>query len=144
METNYLENRLKPQIEYYSEKSKKLKIEYQSMSFTSIIIMALIPVFTLLSAEFESMKYIIAFLSAIASILSAALLLRHSQENWIAYRTTCEALKAECEKYTYSALPYHEGSDVERNRKLVEACEEIMRNEHNEWKRRSKPKGTSS
>lgn len=138
----YIKDRLKPQIEYYSKTSKRLQREYYILSIISTIILAVIPILTLLSDFSELYKYLIAGSSAVASVLSGILLLRKTKDNWLEYRATSEALKAELEEYRYSAGAYKGRED--KNILLVETCEKIMQAEHSEWYARMKKESSQT
>lgn len=134
----YINDRLLQQIEYYSKESKKLQEEYYAISIVSIIVLAIIPIITLLSDAFTSFRYLIAGASAISSVLSSVLLIRKTKDNWLEYRATSEALQSELAKYNCCASVYNVKSDEERLVILVNTCEKIMSAEHNGWYARMK------
>lgn len=138
LEERYIENRLLNQIEYYDKSSKKLQKEYYVISITSIVILAIIPVITLLPENLCFYKYLIAGASALSSILSSILLIRKTKENWLEYRATAETLQSELEKYRCSISSYNVKADNTRLGVLVERCEKIMSAEHAGWYTRMK------
>lgn len=129
MKTNYIETRLKGQMEYYSWKSAKCQKEYYRMSTISIVINAIIPVLSLGIEAAGILKYIIAALSAAASITSSIMLLRKPKDTWIKYRSTYEKLKKEKILFETSSGKYKNGSEEE----FILTCEEIMESEHKAW-----------
>ena len=64
---DYIKNRLEPQMKYYSQKCASLQKEYYALSIISIVVNAIIPIFTIAIDNFFIIKYIIAILSAILS-----------------------------------------------------------------------------
>lgn len=137
-EENYIKNRLLDQVEYYDKSSKKLQREYYAISITSIVILAIIPVITLLPEHLCFYKYLIAGASAILSMLNSILLVRKTKDNWLEYRTTSEALQSELEKYRCCVGSYNKATSEERFRVFVETCEKIMSTEHVGWYTRMK------
>lgn len=130
MEFDYIETRLKGQMEYYHTKCISLRKEYYIISIIAIVINAAIPVLTI-SIEVNSIfKYVIASLSAIASILSSALLLRKTKDTWIEYRNTYEKLKREKVLFENQCDKYSNGNVHD----FIMVCEDIMQNEHSAWK----------
>lgn len=129
MKTNYIETRLKEQMDYYHNKCKKLRKEYYCLSGISIVINAIIPVLSMGIESDGILKYIIALLSATASILSSFLLLRKTKDTWIKYRRTYERLKKEKVLFETSSGKYKTASEED----FILACEEILESEHTAW-----------
>jgi hypothetical protein len=79
----------------------------------------------------EGFGHIATLTSVIVVILTAALKTFKYQENWINYRTTCEALKKE--KYLYDAgLSDYQLSD-DREAQFVEKVEALLSRENTLW-----------
>ena len=129
MKTDYIEKRLKGQMDYYSKKSAKCQKEYYWMSTISIVINAIIPVLSLGIEATGVLKYVIAALSAAASITSSILLLRKPKDTWIKYRSTYEKLKKEKILFETSSGKYKNGNEED----FILTCEEIMESEHKHW-----------
>lgn len=138
MEQEYVKNRLSGQMKYYKEKCASLKKEYYILSAANIILLALIPVVTLAADKFTPIKYIIASMSATASILSSILLLHRTKDKWLEYRSTYEQLKSEEAKYSFHIGIYADKEEKERDHLFMERCEDIMEREHTDWKARMK------
>lgn len=130
---DYVNDRLLPQIRYYSGKSRQLQTEYYMISIVSIIVLALIPFLTMLSDTLAWSKYLVAISSAIASVLNSVLLLRKTKDTWLGYRAASESLKAEHTKYQFCVGDYSGLTDAGRSCKLVENCEQIMQSERSGW-----------
>ena len=135
---NYLSERLNPQIEYYDKRSSRFKRWYFGLSILNIIVLALIPVISLGADSFPAVRVTVALLGAGAAIITSSLNLLKFKENWLEYRYTCEALKAEREKHEYQAGDYKGLKFDDADALLVERCEAIMTAEHSTWSTRMK------
>ena len=135
---NYLSERLDPQIEYYDKSSSQFKRRYFGLSVLNIIVLTLIPIISLGLDNFPGAKCIVALLGAVAAGITSILSLTKFKENWLEYRYTCEALKAEREKHEYQAGEYKGLKFNEADALLVERCEAIMTAEHSTWSTRMK------
>lgn len=131
---DYIETRLKPQMDYYSNKCSSLQKEYYRLSLVSIVVNAIIPIFTIATDSFFLVKYIIAVLSAVATITSSILLLRKTKDTWVEYRSTYEQLKREKIMFEMGVGEY---SSQDKDRFIIN-CENIMNNEHSAWSQRMK------
>lgn len=129
MKTDYIEKRLKGQMDYYSKKSAKSRKEYYWMSTILIVINALIPVLSLGIESTGIQKYIVAALGSASTIISSVLLLRKPKDTWIKYRSTYEKLKKEKILFETSSGKYKNGTEEE----FILTCEEIMESEHKHW-----------
>lgn len=126
---NYIENRLKPQIEYYDKTATKYKKLYIRISTFIIILNAAIPVLAcLLETPNIIIKLIIAIVGAMSTVFSSYLLLIKAKDNWISYRLTCE--------YLESQLAIYESQEQKDLQKLIDNCECIMTEEHKIWNTR--------
>ena len=130
MESNYIKNRLEPQMNYYQTKCSKLRKEYYTISIASIVINAAIPVLSMTTDACPGIKYIIASISALASIFSSVLLLRKTREHWVEYRSTYEKLKRERVLFEAKVGIYQTASENE----FILNCENIMDAEHSLWR----------
>lgn len=130
MENNYIKNRLDPQMSYYKSKCKALRKEYNIISIATIVINAAIPVLSMVTDFTPVVKYIIASISALATVFSSVLLLRKTKEHWVEYRTTYEKLKREKVLFEAKAGVYQTASENE----FILNCENIMDAEHSLWK----------
>lgn len=150
--TDYIKDRLLPQIKQYEKTGKKLQAEYYIISTLNTIVLASVPLLTMLSDLYPFLKFFVAGSSAIASIFSGILLLRRSKDNWLEYRATSEALQSELARF-FAEHPefadcYAKGipcTQVLRNRDnmremrdLVGACEKIIQVEREGWYNRMK------
>lgn len=129
MECRYISERLDGQMKYYKNRCKSLKYEYYTLSIIVIIATAIIPIFTIAVDAISILKYVVAALSAIATILNSILLLRKTKEKWTEYRVTYEQLKHEKTMFTSGVGKYCNGDECA----FIEACENIMCSEHKVW-----------
>lgn len=129
MKTDYIDTRLDSQLEYYRAKCSNLRSEYYWLSGASIVINAVIPILSMGIESAGVLKYIIAALSASATVMSSILLLRKTKDTWIKYRSTYEKLKKEKVLFENSAGKYETATEKD----FILACEEIMESEHNTW-----------
>ena len=129
MKTNYIETRLKDQMDYYSKKSAQSRKEYYWMSTILIVINAIIPILSLGIESTGIQKYIVAVLGSAATIISSVLMLRKPKDLWIKYRSTNEKLKKEKILFETSSGKYKDGSEEE----FIQTCEAIMESEHTAW-----------
>ena len=65
------------------------------------------------------------------TILEGMLHLNQYQQNWIAYRSTCEGLKHEKFTYLAKAAPYQDAPDP--HALLAERIESLVSQEHAKW-----------
>lgn len=80
-------------------------------------------------------KFIIAAVDVVATIVASVMLLFRPQEHWISYRETSESLKSEEYLFKAEAPPYDTlNTDKERTTLFVQRCEEIMGKEHVIWR----------
>ena len=83
-------------------------------------------------------------LGILITVFEGMLQLNQFHENWIRYRSTCEALKHEKYIFLANAAPY---SDVEKPRALLaERVESLVSQEHAKWAsvQQQAPKGNSA
>ena len=127
---DYIQERVKPQREWYEKKANENKKTFLSYQTIIIILGAIIPVMV----AFESVcswlqEYggpVSAAISAAISIYAGLDKLRQPQPNWFNYRTNEEILKKEEWLYKYKAGPYKNMPDDEAGIVFVERIESII------------------
>ena len=119
----YIKERLDPQIEWYSKKSKHCQKLYKTIQIIEIILAATIP---LLSGYSDILLISITILESIAK-------LNKYHEYWIQYRSTCEILKYQKHIYLTSSAPYNK-EDESVDNLFVRNIEQIISSENNQWK----------
>ncbi len=132
---NYIEQRLKPQMNYYCKSSYQLQKKYHLFAVIGIIVTAIIPIFALFPTDIGDVaQYITAGLSTLSTIISGILLFTRYKEQWLQDRITLHKLEAELAKYSAESGPYHKLTPTERLNHLVQTFEKYMENEHNQWR----------
>ena len=129
-EEQYFSERLDDQIKWYSGKSRYNQNMYKRLGLLQIISASLIPLLSGLSSMIPYPKWIIGLLGVIIAVATGASALYKFHENWLAYRTTLEALQHEKLLYLTQTAPY---DDDERFQTLVSRAESIMVNENQNW-----------
>lgn len=119
--------RLEDQIDWYDRKSGTAQRWHKRVKVLELLVAAAVPPLAALKAH-------VAVVSALASIVVVVEGLEQLfqwNENWIAYRSTCEALKHERYLYLAGAGPYAGLSDP--GPLLAERVESMVSQEHAKW-----------
>ena len=121
--------RLEDQIAWYDRKSQVNQRVYKRIKIVEILAAAVIPF--LAAFRLPSVGMVAGGLGMLITVLEGILHLNQYQQNWIAYRSTCESLKHE--KYTYlgKASPYANVADP--HALLAERIESLVSQEHAKW-----------
>ncbi|MBT8257660.1 MAG: DUF4231 domain-containing protein [Bacteroidia bacterium] len=131
-QTEYIEDRLDDQINWYSRKSSINKSWYVRMQLSLLVLAALITltggVNSFLNENWLSMAT--AIMGALVAILTGALKIYKYQENWTEYRTTVESLKHEKYLFMTKCEPYH-GTNAFKV--LVQRVEGLISHENSNW-----------
>jgi hypothetical protein len=120
--------RLESQISWYDGKSAYNQRQFKLMKVGQIVVAALVPV---LAAVAGAPRWTLGALGAIVLILEGLQQLFQYQQNWITYRSTCEALKHEKFLYMCDAGPYAHTRG--KDRLLAERVEGLVSQEHARW-----------
>jgi len=119
--------RLKEQIAWYDGKSIQNQRAFKRIKIVQIVAAALVPLF----AGLDVSAYGTGGLGVLIVILEGLQQLNQYQQNWITYRSTCEALRHEKYLFLANAGPY---SDPSRARtELAERIEGLISQEHAKW-----------
>jgi hypothetical protein len=121
--------RLEDQLAWYDRKSIANQRTYKRIKVGEIFAAAIIPF--LAGSGLPHVLFVTGALGVVITVLEGLLHLNQYQQNWINYRSTCEALKHE--KYTYlgKAAPYANVSDP--HALLAERIESLVSQEHAKW-----------
>jgi hypothetical protein len=120
-------DRLEDQINWYDRKSRAAQRWYKRVKVVELIVAAAVPPLAALEAS-------AALVSVVASVVVVLEGLQHLfqwNEHWIAYRSTCEALKHERYLYLAHAGPYAAAPDPRAL--LAERVEGLVSQEHAKW-----------
>ncbi len=141
---DYVANRYRKQMEYYSNSSVKNQKKYKTFQWVLIILSALTPVLAALSSVTWSsqedikrvvpqfIQILLVIISSIVAILTTGLKTFQYQELWAIYRATYEQLKPEIYYYDFSIGPYSEAG-VDKESLFVTRIESILNKEHVQW-----------
>jgi hypothetical protein len=119
--------RLEDQLDWYDTKSVAAQRVYKQLKVLQLVTAASVPVAAAASAP----SWLTAALGGVVLVLEGLQQLGQYQSNWIAYRSTCEALKHEKYLYLAAAGPYVEPATAERT--LAERVEGLVSQEHAKW-----------
>lgn len=119
--------RLEDQIRWYDEKSGDNQRRFKVLKGLQLLAAATIPVVATVGLH----AAIPAALGAAVVVLEGFLQLNQYQQNWISYRSTCEALKHEKFLFLGRAGPYA-GADDGRAL-LADRIEGLISQEHAKW-----------
>lgn len=130
----YIQERIKVQMDFYKDNSRKCKKNYQILSTASILIGFLIPIVSIFADGSIYMKVFIAMLGSGSTAITAYLSLKNYRDLWGKYRYSRE--------YLFSVLmSYFMKADIFKNIEnqealdtlLVETCEKYFRAEAQNW-----------
>src|SRR5947207_2434551 len=121
--------RLEDQIQWYDRKSTSNQHTFKRIKVTEIVAAAMIPFLVPLPIPY--VKLIVAGLGVLVTVFEGLLHLNQYQQNWITYRSTCEALKHEKYLFLGKAGPYASAADPRAL--LAERIESQVSQEHAKW-----------
>ena len=128
------EDRLDEQIDWYDRRSQRAQRRYKTLKLAQVVIAALIPLASAFPIPGAQFKWMTAVLGLLVLIIEAVQQLNQDQQNWIAYRSTCEALKHEKYLHLAAAGPYANQENTEqRFRLLADRIEGLISQEHAKW-----------
>jgi hypothetical protein len=136
--------RLEEQIAWYDRKSLLNQRRYKVIKFVVIASAALIPFLAAFAdgSQTHWFHWVTGALGVLITVLEGVLQLNQYQQNWVTYRSTCEALKHEKYVYLGKASPYAEAADP--HALLAERVESLVSQENAKWlvtRQDTKPKG---
>jgi hypothetical protein len=120
--------RLESQISWYDTKSAYNQHAFKAVKVGQIVVAALVPVFAAISGI---PRWSLGALGAVVVILEGFQQLFQYQQNWITYRSTCEALKHEKYLFLADAGPYAHSS--RKDALLAARVEGLVSQEHARW-----------
>lgn len=126
---DYLEGRLKEQLDYHSKQARKNKKNFYALQFVIIITSALVPIVNVIIPGGDLVRLTSSILGGIIVVITSVMQLYKYQENWILFRTTQELLKKEKFLYLNDAGDYAQLDPKEKKRQLVERVEDLVSSE---------------
>jgi hypothetical protein len=121
--------RLEDQIGWYDRGSRTNQRYFKRIKMVEIAAAAVIPFLSAFS--FPRIMWVTGGLGVLITILEGMLHLNQYQQNWTAYRSTCESLKHEKYVYLGKASPYANAPDP--HALLAERIESLVSQEHAKW-----------
>jgi Protein of unknown function (DUF4231) len=121
--------RLEDQIAWYDRKSLTNQSYFKRIKMVEILAAAIIPFLS--ASGFPRLMWATGGLGVLITVLEGMLHLNQYQQNWIAYRSTCESLKHEKYVYLGKASPYAGAPDP--HALLAERIESLVSQEHAKW-----------
>jgi hypothetical protein len=121
--------RLEEELNSYDAKSQLSQLYFKRMKIAEIVAAALIPFIS--AFNFKHVTIWTAGLGVFITVLEGSLQLFQFQQNWTAYRSTCEQLKHEKYLYLGEAGPYSTAED--KRALLAERVESLVSQEHAKW-----------
>lgn len=121
--------RLEDQISWYHRKSLDNQRGFKRIKMIEILAAATIPF--LAGLNFPHVGLVTGALGVLITVLEGLLHLNQYEQDWIGYRSTCEALKHEKYAYLGKASPY--GSAADPHALLAERVESLISQEHAKW-----------
>ena len=125
----YLKERYRKQIDYYSSKALTNKKLYGLFQWSVITISAVMPVVVV--SYSENYKWAAAGLSLVLAIATSALKAFKFQENWMNYRQVAETLRQEEYFYEADLGPYATAAD--KRSLFVDRVESLISRESAIW-----------
>lgn len=122
--------RLEDQISWYDRKSMINQRYFKRIKIIEIAAAALIP-FLSAFRNMPQLALVSGGLGVVITVLEGLLHLNQYQQNWITYRSTCEALRHEKYVYLAKAGPYSGCSNPYAL--LADRVESLVSQEHAKW-----------
>ena len=122
-------DRLEDQIAWYDREGIANQRYFKTIKMVEIVAAAMIPFLSAFSLS--RMTWVTGGLGVLITVLEGMLHLNQYQQNWIAYRSTCESLKHEKYVYLGKAAPY--ASAEVPHALLAERIESLVSQEHAKW-----------
>jgi len=119
--------RIRDQIEWYDRKSRHNQRWFKRLKICQIVTAAAIPVMAGASVPY----WMLGGAGALIVVLEGLQQLQQYQQNWAAYRATCERLKHEQFLFVAHAGPYAAVAGAEAL--LAERVEGLVSQEHAAW-----------
>jgi hypothetical protein len=121
--------RLEDQIAWYDKKSLSNQRIFKRVKILEIVVAALIPLIS--GLKIPAVVRVTGGMGVLITIMEGLLHLNQYQQNWIAYRSTCESLRHEKYVYLGQASPYATAADP--HALLAERVESLVSQEHAKW-----------
>lgn len=130
----YIQHRIVDQMNWYKSQSRAYKKKYQCWMSVSIFIGSLIPIVSAIADGSVQMRMFIAALGSWGTAVSMILLTNNYKDLWIQYRRSGNFLLSTLYLYFNRCGEFRVIAEQrERDRRLVEICENYFINETQNW-----------
>ncbi len=126
-QTDVVLERLEDQLTWYDRSASHNENMFKRLRIATIVVSSSIP----LSAAFVKYTVITGGLGALIALFEGLQQLNQYHQNWIAYRSTAEALKHE--KFLFLSEAGSYASNENRRILLAERVEALVSQEHSKW-----------
>jgi len=131
---DYITNRIVPQMEWYSSKSRSYKKKYFRWMTAVIMIGAFVPVVSVFADGSIWVKALLAALGAGTTACNAYLSLQNYKDLWLTYRKTREAVLRTLYFYFNNIGVFSQsGTQEEKDAHLITICENELSSETDGW-----------
>lgn len=120
-------SRLEQQINWYDTKSRRAQRWYKAIKYLELFSALLIPFLAKVNSSLT------AILGIVVAFLEGAQQINQWAQNWITYRSTCEALRHEKYSYLGKSGAYEGKIEEEAKRILTQRVESLISTEHAKW-----------
>jgi hypothetical protein len=128
-DTDPVIERLEEQISWYDRKAVLNQRLYSNIKTTEIVAAALIPFVG--AINFPGAVWVTGGLGVLITIFEGLLHLNQYEQNWLAYRSTCETLRHE--KFRFLAGAAHYAGVANPRALLAERVESVVAQEQSNW-----------
>ena len=132
--SKYVEDRYVDQVNWYDGKARENQTKYRRLQWVLIILAAMTPALIELDLNEligKGFGHLATVTAGVVAILTAAMKTFKYQENWINYRTTCEALRRE--KYYLDGAIGEYKNTANKEALFIERAEGLMARENTLW-----------
>ncbi len=129
-EREYIEQRLDDQIAWYDRKSQWNQQWHKRLRLIEIICACSIPFILSFASNNVVMTGLAGLFGVIVAVVASVISLYKFEENWVAYRTTCETLRHEKFLHATQSKPYESPNAFAL---LVQRVESMISKENTEW-----------
>ncbi|MBU1044771.1 MAG: DUF4231 domain-containing protein [Candidatus Omnitrophica bacterium] len=119
--------RLEEQIKWYDTKSMSAQSYYKKIKLVEIFCAASIPFLANVNVALT------ASFGVTVTLLEGLQQLNQWSQNWVTYRSTCEALRHEKYSYLGKSGVYEGKDEIESKRILSQRVEALVSTEHAKW-----------
>ena len=131
--SDYIKNRLEPQINWYNNKAKDNMYRYNALQILTLVTSSLISIVNVVSDLDLIIRMLSAVLGGTIAASTGIIQLTKAQETWLLYRSTAETLMKEYNLYMLKAGDYSQQqnslTEDKRNELFIERCESLMSTE---------------